>query len=312
MKFIDEVNIDVIAGKGGNGIVSFRREAGIPRGGPDGGDGGHGGNIYFVGDYGNNTLLNFRSNSLIKGFDGVNGRRKDMHGAKGEDKFVKVPIGTLIINAKSKNIIADIIDDAKYLVAKGGVGGKGNPRFKSSVNSAPRVCENGTKGEELEIVMSLKLLANIGLVGLPSAGKSTILSVISNAKPKIASYDFTTLNPQLGLVKIFNRSFVVADLPGLIESASIGKGLGIQFLKHIERCNVITHVIDMGSDKNDPIKSYKIIRNELKSFNPKILEKNEIIIANKNDLPNFKENIKLFKIKYPKAEIIENFFTNRS
>ena len=305
MKFIDEVNIDVIAGKGGNGIVSFRREAGIPRGGPDGGDGGHGGNIFFVGDYGNNTLLNFRSNSLIKGFNGVNGRRKDMHGANGMNKYVKVPIGTLVINTKNKNIIADIIDDSEYLIAKGGAGGKGNPRFKSSVNSAPRVCENGTKGEELEVLMSLKLLANVGLVGLPSAGKSTILSVISNAKPKIASYDFTTLNPQLGLVKVFDSSIIVADLPGLIESASVGKGLGIQFLKHIERCNVIAHVVDMGSENHDPIESYEIIRNELKNFNPKILEKNEIIIANKNDLPDFKRNYELFTSKYPNLDIIQ-------
>ncbi len=305
MKFVDEISLELQAGKGGNGIISFRREAGVPRGGPNGGDGGNGGNIYFVGDPGNNTLLQLKNKIIIRGNDGANGGRKDMHGANGKHIYINVPFGTMVIDQKTNNIIADVIEKKPYLIAKGGVGGKGNARFKSSTNSAPRICENGTSGEHLAIVLTLKVLANIGFVGLPSAGKSTILSRLTNAKPKIASYDFTTLSPQLGLVKVDDHSYVIADLPGLIKGASSGKGLGFQFLKHIERCSVIAHVIDMGSANKNPINAYKSIRQELSNFDKNILKKSEVIIANKSDLPDFNDNYSTFCKEFPKLNIVK-------
>jgi GTP-binding protein len=304
MKFVDEISLEIHAGKGGNGIISFRREAGVPRGGPNGGDGGHGGSVYFVGDAGNNTLLNLKNKVIINGHNGIDGSRKDMHGAKGEDIYIKIPLGTTIINQESKKIIADVIEEIPYLIAKGGIGGKGNARFKSATNSAPRICENGLRGEEFSVVLTLKILANIGFVGLPSAGKSTTLSVISNAKPKIAEYHFTTLAPQLGLVKIDGNSFVVADLPGLISGASQGKGLGFQFLKHIERCSVIAHVIDMGNEDVQPVQAYESINEELENFDSNISKKSQVIIANKSDLPHFKTNLSIFCKAYPNLNIV--------
>ncbi|UUM19635.1 MULTISPECIES: GTPase ObgE [unclassified Mycoplasma] len=302
-RFIDEITIQVQAGKGGNGMVSFRREAHVDKGGPDGGDGGNGGDIYFIADPGKNTLLSFYKNKIIIANDGVKGGPKNLYGANAEHKYVKVPIGTLVYNGKK--LVADIIEPNKpYLIAKGGKGGRGNTKFKTSKNTAPRISENGMPGEKYEAKIVLKILSDVGIVGKPSAGKSTLLSAISNAKAKIADYDFTTLVPQLGMVEFHEKSFTVADLPGLIKGASLGKGLGIQFLKHIERCRVIAQVIDFGSEDKDPISDYQTINNELKSYNYKLEEKPQLIIANKSDLPSFQENLSKFKSQFPNLEVV--------
>lgn len=304
MKFIDEVNILVIAGKGGDGIISFRREANVDKGGPDGGDGGNGGSIYFQGDPGQNTLLPFYYQNKIVAEPGENGKPKNAFGRGGTDLVVKVPLGTMVY--KEGQLIADIITEEKYLIAKGGKGGKGNLRFKSSRNTAPRICENGTPGQKFDLHLTLKVLADVGFVGKPSAGKSTILSQISNAKPKIADYDFTTLVPQLGLVKFYENNFVVADLPGLIEKASEGRGLGIQFLKHIERCKVICHIIDFGDENKDPISDFEIINDELKSYNLKLEKMPQVVVANKSDLEAYEKNVEAFLQKYPNIQLIKN------
>ncbi|UUD35746.1 GTPase ObgE [Mycoplasmopsis caviae] len=303
-RFIDEIKIMLQAGKGGDGMISFRREAHVDKGGPDGGDGGRGGNIYFIGDLGKNTLLSLYGNKKITAEDGVNGGPKNLYGAAGKDTYVKVPLGTVVY--KGNKVIADVIEaDKKYLVAQGGQGGRGNMKFKSPRNTAPRICENGTKGEKFEAHIVLKVMSDVGVVGKPSAGKSTLLTVISNAKAKIAEYEFTTLVPQLGLVKYFDNSFTVADLPGLIKGASLGKGLGFQFLKHIERCRVIAHIIDFGSSDKNPIEDYETINNELASYSMKLESKEQIVIANKSDLPDFKQHLKIFKKKYPEVKIIQ-------
>nr|WP_237076585.1 GTPase ObgE [Mycoplasma phocoeninasale] len=302
MKFIDEVKISVQAGDGGNGIISFRREANVDRGGPDGGDGGDGGNVYFVGDTGQNTLLPLYYQNKIVAKSGENGKPKNAYGAKGDDLFIKVPLGTMVyVNDKLK---VDIVEEKNYLIAKGGKGGRGNLHFKSSRNTAPRICENGLKGEKFQIHLILKVLADVGFIGKPSAGKSSTLAQISNAKPKIADYDFTTLVPQLGLVKYFDHSYVVADLPGLIEKAHEGRGLGIQFLKHIERCKIIAHIIDFGSDNKDPIADYETINDELRAYNLNLEKLPQVVIANKNDLPAFEGHKKLFEKKYPNVNLI--------
>ncbi len=302
MKFIDQVNIEVIAGKGGDGVISFRHEHRVEKGGPFGGDGGDGGDVYFQGDSGMNTLLPIHIMKHIRGNDGENGMTKNMYGAKGEDVIIKVPFGTLVY--ENNKIICDVIDDKKYLIAKGGKGGRGNSKFKSSTNPAPRICENGTLGERKKVTLELKVLADIGLVGLPSAGKSTILKLISNAKPKIGDYPFTTLAPQLGLVQYQDHSYVVADLPGLIKGSSLGKGLGIQFLKHIERCKLIAFVIDFGDKNKNPINDFETLKKELKDFNENIIKRDFLIIANKNDLESFNEHYQEFIAKYPDISII--------
>ncbi|CAT05352.1 GTPase obg [Mesomycoplasma conjunctivae] len=303
MKFLDQVKIQVEAGKGGNGVISFRREAHVDKGGPDGGDGGSGGSIYFVGDSGLNTLLNFYSLKIIKGNDGENGRSKNRYGAGGSDIFVKVPIGTQVY--VENKLMCDVVTTKPYLIAKGGKGGRGNTKFKTAKNKAPRISENGDLGEFYELQLVLKVMADVGLVGKPNAGKSTLLSQISNAKPKIANYSFTTLVPQLGLVKLYDKSFVIADLPGLIEGASQGKGLGFTFLKHIERCRVIAHIIDFGSKEKNPIIDYENICKELNNFNPALSNLPQIIIANKSDLSEFSKNVLSFKKKFPHLEIVE-------
>ncbi|WGI36681.1 GTPase ObgE [Mesomycoplasma lagogenitalium] len=303
MKFIDEVKIKVEAGKGGNGIIAFRREAHVDRGGPDGGDGGNGGSIFFVGDSGVNTLLHLYLKKIIKGNDGENGRRKNQYGAAGEDIYIKVPIGTLVYDGDK--LLCDVIKEEPYLIAKGGKGGRGNAKFKSSRNTAPKISENGDFGQKFNLTLNLKVLADVGFVGKPSAGKSTILSKISNAKPKIAEYHFTTLVPQLGLVRVFENSFVAADLPGLIKNASLGKGLGTQFLKHIERCKIIAHIIDFGDETKDPINDYLEINNELKSYNLSLEKRKQIIVANKSDSLFFQNKLKIFKKKFPNEKIVE-------
>lgn len=302
-RFIDEIKIMLKAGKGGDGMISFRREAHVDKGGPDGGDGGRGGNIYFIGDSGKNTLLNLYGNKKIIAEDGVNGGPKNLYGAVGKDTYIKVPLGTIVY--KDNSIVADIITEEPYLVAKGGIGGRGNAKFKTARNTAPKIKENGTKGESYNAHIVLKVMSDVGVVGKPSAGKSTLLSAISNAKAKIAEYEFTTLVPQLGLVKYHDNSFTVADLPGLIKGASLGKGLGIQFLKHIERCKVIAHIIDFGSETKNPIEDYETINEELKNSRMNLENKAQLVIANKNDLSDFEEHYKKFHKKYPKVKIVK-------
>lgn len=302
MKFIDECQIEVSGGKGGDGIISFRREAKVPRGGPDGGDGGNGGSVLFTPDYGVNTLLNVKHLQHIRAQDGENGRPKNQYGASGRDTIIKVPYGTLVY--VKDQLMYDITADKQYLIAKGGKGGRGNTKFKSAKNTVPKLSENGLPGQSFKLHLVLKVLADVGFIGKPSAGKSTLLSVISNAKPKIADYDFTTLTPQLGLVKVKDQSFVAADLPGLIEGASLGKGLGHEFLKHIERCRVVAHIIDFGSAAKDPVADYHHIRQELSAYSTKLGLLPEIVVANKQDLSAFEAHLATFKHHYPKVEIV--------
>ncbi len=298
--FIDEVIIDLIAGTGGNGCMAFRREKYIPMGGPYGGNGGKGSDIIFKVDEGLNTLIDLRYQKAIKGNKGANGEGKAKHGKNAEDVIVRVPLGTVITDLDTNLIIADLTKkDDEVVVAYGGRGGRGNMAFATRSNPAPAFAENGEPGEEKRVKVELKLLADVGLVGMPSVGKSTLISKISASKPKIAAYHFTTLNPNLGVVRVNeNKSFVVADLPGLIEGASLGEGLGDKFLKHIERTRVIAHVIDMsGYEGRAPYEDYVIINKELENFNKKILEKPQIIIANKMDMESAKENLKKFEEK---------------
>ena len=304
--FIDEVLIKVIAGKGGDGCTSFRREKYVPMGGPDGGNGGKGSSIIFKVDEGLRTLIDLRYQKIIKGKKGEHGKGSNRNGKGAEDLIVKVPPGTTITDNETGLIIADLTkNDESAIVALGGRGGRGNKAFATHDNPAPEISEYGEPGEEREIKVELKLLADVGLVGMPSVGKSTLLSVISASKPKIAAYHFTTLSPNLGVVKtIDGRSFVVADLPGLIEGASLGEGLGDQFLKHIERTRVIAHVIDMsGFEGRNPYEDYKIINKELEDFNPKIIKKPMIVIANKMDIDGAEENLKEFKKKVADVKI---------
>ncbi len=306
--FIDRVKIKVKAGDGGNGIVSMRREAYVPLGGPNGGDGGDGGNVIFRVDTGKSTLLDLRYNRKVIAESGEKGKPKKMHGASGKDTVVKVPQGTVVRDLKTGNIIADLTrPNQEAIIAKAGKGGRGNFHFKSSKNSAPEYCEMGSPGEEKEIEVELKVLADCGLVGFPSVGKSTLLSVVSKARPEIGDYHFTTITPNLGMVQVPDgRSFVMADLPGLIEGAAQGKGLGHQFLKHIERCRVIVHVIDMGAnDGRDPLEDFEIINNELQSYQYRLLERPQVVVANKMDLEAAEENLARFKAKYPDVEIYE-------
>lgn len=306
--FIDEVEIELQAGDGGNGCMAFRREKFIEMGGPFGGNGGRGANIIFKVDEGLNTLLDLRYKKAIKAPKGTNGEGKGKTGANAEDIIIKVPQGTVITDLETNLVIADLTKkDDEVIAAYGGRGGRGNIALATRANPAPSFAENGEPGEIRKVKIELKLLADVGLVGLPSVGKSTFISKISAAKPKIASYHFTTLKPNLGVVKTKdNRTFVVADLPGLIEGASLGEGLGDQFLKHIERTRVIAHIIDMSAiEGRDPINDYKIINKELENFNPKIMEKPQVVIANKMDIEGAKENLVKFKEAYPELTIYE-------
>ena len=306
--FVDELTVKLIAGKGGDGCTSFRREKYVPMGGPDGGNGGRGANIIFKVDKGLKTLIDLRYQKIIKGDKGVNGKGSNRNGANAEDVIIKVPAGTTVIDMDTNLVIADLVKDGEeVIIAHGGRGGRGNRAFATHEDNAPKLSEYGEPGEERYIKCELKVLADVGLVGLPSVGKSTFLAAISASKPKIAAYHFTTLNPNLGVVKLKDhRSFVMADLPGLIEGASEGAGLGHKFLKHASRTRIIAHIIDMGGfEGRNPIEDYKVIRNELEKYSKKLASKKEIIIANKCDLPDFKENLELFKKEFPKAEIYE-------
>lgn len=312
--FVDEVEIKVEAGDGGDGCTAFRREKYIEMGGPYGGNGGHGADIIFKVDEGLHTLLDLRYQKTIKASKGENGRGKNQHGKGAEDLIVKVPQGTVVTDLDTGLVIADLSKkDQQEVIAKGGRGGRGNTAFKTQTNTAPDYSEKGEEGEKKTLKVEVKMLADVGLVGLPSVGKSTIISMISRSKPKIAAYHFTTLTPNLGVVRASEgRSYVVADLPGLIEGASQGEGLGDKFLRHIERTRIIAHVIDMsGSEMRDPYEDYLLINKELKEFNEKLLEKPQIIIANKMDIPGAKENLEKFK-KNVSVEIYEvSAATNR-
>ncbi len=303
--FIDEVTVEVTAGRGGDGCMAFRREKYIPMGGPFGGSGGHGGNIIFKAENGLKTLIDLRYQRIIKGKAGENGSGKNKNGSKAMDTVIKVPVGTTVKDAETGSIIADLTEhEEEVIVAYGGRGGRGNVALATRSNSCPSYSENGEPGEKRKLKVELRVLADVGLVGMPSVGKSTILSMISNANPKIASYHFTTLSPNLGVVTTNKGSFTVADLPGLIEGASTGSGLGHKFLKHVERTKIIAHVIDMGSNEGrNPYDDYLIIRKELEDFSPKLLKKQEVIIANKKDLPNFDDNMQEFSKKLPNVKV---------
>jgi GTPase len=298
--FVDHVKIYVKAGDGGDGMVAFRREKYVPNGGPAGGDGGHGGNVVFEVEEGLRTLMDFRYKRNFKAERGEHGMSKGMHGRKSEDLIVKVPPGTVVMNAETKAVIADLVEHGqRAVVAKAGRGGRGNCRFATPSNPAPELAEKGEPGEELEIILELKVLADVGLVGFPSVGKSTLLSVVSSAKPKIGAYHFTTIVPNLGMVETEDgRSFAMADLPGLIEGAHQGVGLGMQFLRHIERTRVIVHIIDMsGMEGREPYEDYVTINNELEQYNLRLLERPQIVVANKMDMPDAEENLIEFKKK---------------
>ncbi len=304
--FIDEAVVELIAGSGGNGCLAFRREKYVAMGGPFGGNGGKGSDIIFKVDTGLNTLIDFKYKKIIKGYKGENGMGKGMHGKNAEDIIIPVPAGTVVTDFDTGLIIADLTkNNEQYVIAKGGRGGRGNIAFATQSNPAPNYAENGEPGERRKVKIELKLIADVGLVGMPSVGKSTFISKISASKPKIADYPFTTLKPNLGVVKTSdNRSFVVADLPGLIEGASLGHGLGDKFLKHTQRTRVIAHIIDMSGYTNDPYNDYITINKELENFDKSLIKKPQIIIANKMDMPLSKENLKKFKEKVNK-EIYE-------
>lgn len=296
--FVDQVKIEAHAGKGGNGMVAFRREKYVPNGGPAGGDGGRGGSIILKVDEGLRTLMDFRYHPIFKAKNGGNGMSKQMTGADAEDTVIAVPQGTTVRDLDTGEIVGDLVKNGDELViAKGGRGGRGNMRFASAKNPAPEIAENGEPGEDHYLELELKMLADVGLIGYPSAGKSTLLSVVTGAKPKVAAYEFTTLVPNLGMVMLPDgRDFAMADMPGLIAGASKGVGLGLQFLRHIERTRVLLHLIDMSSeDPEQAINRYHSINHELASYDPELLKRPQIIVATKMDMPNAEENLKHFQ-----------------
>ncbi|XCY67852.1 GTPase ObgE [Streptococcus iniae] len=301
--FLDTAKISVQAGRGGDGMVAFRREKYVPNGGPWGGDGGKGGSVVFKVDEGLRTLMDFRYNRKFRAKAGEKGMTKGMHGRGSDDLIVLIPQGTTVKDAETGKVLTDLVENGQeFVVAQGGRGGRGNIRFATPRNPAPEIAENGEPGEERELLLELKILADVGLVGFPSVGKSTLLSVVSVAKPKIGAYHFTTIVPNLGMVRTKSGdSFAMADLPGLIEGASQGVGLGTQFLRHIERTRVILHVIDMSaSEGRDPFDDYKSINHELETYNLRLMERPQIIVANKMDMPESEENLKAFKAKLAK------------
>ena len=295
MKFLDKAKIRVVSGHGGNGMVAWRREKYVDKGGPAGGDGGRGGDIYFIGDENMSTLLDFKIKSVYKAQSGENGGIKGMHGACAKDLFIRVPLGTIVRDTKSGKIIADITEsEQKVLIAKGGRGGRGNARFATAQKRAPQFCEPGEPGIERTLELELKLIADVGLLGMPNAGKSTFISAVSSARPKIADYPFTTLVPHLGVVKKADGgSYVIADIPGLIEGASEGVGLGHEFLRHVERCRFLVHIVDLTSE--DPVKNYMTINNELKKHSEKLGSLYQILVLNKIDAVSDEDKDKYIK-----------------
>ena len=305
MKFLDQAKITIKAGDGGNGCCSFRREKFIEFGGPNGGDGGHGGSVILLAVNSLNTLIDYRFMQHFKAARGENGKGNNKTGASGKDLILRVPVGTQIYAEDKKTLIFDLTKNGEQIqIANGGKGGLGNTRFKSSTNQAPRKTTNGSKGEEFEIWLELKIIADIGLVGFPNSGKSSFLSVTTRAKPKIADYPFTTINPNLGVLNIDNKEIVIADIPGLIRGAHRGVGLGDKFLKHIERCNSILHLIDINEDKL--FNRYNIIREELKKYSPKLINKREIVVFNKIDLLD--QNQICIKIREFRKNFKKEFF----
>ncbi|MCL4441234.1 MAG: GTPase ObgE [Firmicutes bacterium] len=294
--FYDKSKIFVKGGDGGNGCMAFRREKYVPEGGPWGGDGGRGGDVIFTADEGLRTLVDFRYQRHYKAGRGQHGMGKNMHGRTGEDLVLRVPVGTVVREAETGRFIGDLTDNGQELVvARGGRGGRGNARFATMINKAPRMAEKGEPGEELWLSLELKLLADVGLVGLPNAGKSSLITSISAARPKIADYPFTTVVPNLGMVRVDEgSSFVVADIPGLIEGAHTGTGLGHEFLRHVERTRVLVHVVDVSGSSGSPVEDFEVINRELSLYNPRLAEKPMIVAANKIDLPDSRENLELF------------------
>lgn len=294
--FVDKAHIHIKSGKGGNGAVSFRREANIPQGGPDGGNGGKGGDIVLKADNSLRTLMDFRYKTKYEAESGENGRGRQQFGKDGQDLMIKVPVGTVVRDLESGDIIADLTEDGQsFIAAKGGRGGKGNVLFKNSVRQAPNFAEAGGFAREKDIELELKLIADVGLLGYPNVGKSTLLSVATKANPKIANYHFTTLTPKLGVVNIYDSSFVMADIPGLIEGASEGQGLGLEFLKHVERTRILIHIVDVsGSEGRDPIEDFEKINEELSKYSKKLAAKPQIVAANKTDMAS-DEDIKRFR-----------------
>ena len=296
--FIDQAKMELFGGKGGDGIVAYRRELKVEYGGPFGGNGGNGGSIIFKGTNGKTTLLDLKYNTVLKAEEGQKGKNKGMYGANASNTYVLVPVGTTIFDQDTNKVIGDITKDGQeVIVCKGGRGGRGNMAFQSNSMKCPDFCEKGEPGEHRYVRCELRVLADCGLVGFPSVGKSTLISVCSNARPKIAAYHFTTLQPNLGMVRLDDgRDFVMADLPGIIEGAHSGAGLGLEFLRHIERCKVIVHVIDMAAtDGRDPISDFNIINAELKEYKMNLSKRPMIIVANKMDMPEAKENLERFK-----------------
>ncbi|QEH61676.1 GTPase ObgE [Spiroplasma chinense] len=309
MKFVDVAQFNIKSGNGGDGAVSFRHELYVANGGPNGGDGGKGGDVIFVADEGKSSLLDLKLQRFYTAQDGFKGDIKNMHGKNGKDIVIKVPVGTVLFDADSGEMLADFTkNDEEKVLALGGKGGRGNARFANSRNKAPTIFEAGDPGQEINIKAELKVLADVGFVGLPNAGKSTLLRAISNSKPQVADYPFTTLNPQLGVSRDKQgRTFTVADLPGLIEGASLGKGLGHEFLRHIERCKIICHVIDMSGNyaTEDVVANYNLIRKELLDYNLNLDKRVEIIVANKMDIEEAQINILYFKEHFKDKNIIE-------
>lgn len=304
--FIDEVKMKLVAGKGGDGCTSFRREKYVPMGGPDGGSGGKGGDIVFLVDDSLTTLIDLKFHKIMKADKGENGKGKNMRGKNALDVVIKVPAGTTIYDEDTGLVLADLTKNGEsFIVAHGGRGGRGNTAFATHEKPAPSFSELGEPGEIRYIKCELKVIADVGLVGMPSVGKSTLLSSVSAANPKIAAYHFTTLSPNLGVVTLKDRrTFILADLPGMIEGASEGIGLGTKFLKHASRTRILAHVIDMaGTEGREPIKDYEIIRKEIVSYSDALAKKKEIIVANKMDMPGFEENLEKFKERYPDKEI---------
>ena len=307
--FTDYTKIIIKSGNGGNGAVTFRREKYVAAGGPDGGDGGNGGNIYFQVDKDKNTLIDFRYNKRFRAKDGENGSGNRCNGKFGDDLYIKVPIGTVIKDAETGKVVADLSEpNQTELVLKGGRGGRGNSHFATPTRQAPRFSEDGEKGEEKELILELKLLADVGLLGFPNVGKSTFLSTVTDARPKIANYHFTTINPNLGVVKTKNGDgFVIADIPGIIEGASEGVGLGIQFLRHVERTRLLLHFIDVsGQEGRDPIEDYKTINEELAKYSEKLVKRKQILVATKIDSMQDDTNLKKLE-ELAKKEKLELF-----
>ena len=303
MKFIDEVKIKVVAGDGGRGCVSFRREKFVPRGGPNDGDSGDGGDVIAVADPQLTTLLDLRYQKLYKAGRGEHGMGKDQHGRRGEDRVIKVPVGTIIRDASSGELLGDLkIAGEQVVVAAGGRGGKGNAHFVSSTNRGPRYAQPGMPGVERQLEIELRLLADVGIIGLPNSGKSTLIAAISAVRPKIADYPFTTLVPNLGVVGYGDaKSFVIADIPGLIEGAHEGQGLGDKFLRHVTRTSLLIHLLDGSKiDEQDPLTDWRAVNRELELFDPELIEKPQFVVANKMDLPETREKVKLLQKELPK------------